>query len=101
MTEPTDSMDIAVIGLSCRFPGDAKSPDEFFEMLLNARSAWTEVPKDRFDIDSYWHPSHDRHGSMVGRGGHFLAEDVGLFDAPVSWKSYNRRKFVRELANSD
>ncbi|KAF2667284.1 polyketide synthase [Microthyrium microscopicum] len=74
--------DIAVIGMSCRFPGEAKSPDEFFEMLLHGRSAWSEIPNDRFDINSYWHPSHDRHGCMVGRGGHFLAEDVGLFDAP-------------------
>jgi acyl transferase domain-containing protein len=91
MIEPMDCNDIAVIGLSCRFPGDAKSPDEFFEMLVNARSAWTEVPKDRFDINSYWHPSHDRHGCMVGRGGHFLAEDVGLFDAPVSLNRHVQR----------
>jgi acyl transferase domain-containing protein len=76
--------DIAVIGLGCRFPGDATSPDEFFDMLLNKRSGWTEVPKDRFTIDSFWHPSYDRHGSMVGRGGHFLKEDISLFDAPVS-----------------
>lgn len=79
--------DIAVIGMSCRFPGDAKSPDEFFEMLQQGRSAWTEIPKDRFDINSYWHPNNDRHGAMVGRGGHFLTEDVGCFDAPVSYHS--------------
>ncbi|SMR58644.1 unnamed protein product [Zymoseptoria tritici ST99CH_1E4] len=75
--------DIAVIGMGCRFPGDAKSPTEFHEMLLAGRSGWSEVPKDRFNVDAYWHPSHDRKGATVSRGGHFLSEDVGLFDAPA------------------
>ncbi|PNS14519.1 2-alkenal reductase (NADP(+)-dependent) [Sphaceloma murrayae] len=74
--------DIAVIGMGCRFPGDAKSPSEFYNMLLKGRSGWSEVPKDRFNIDAYWHPSYDRKGTIVCRGAHFLSEDVGLFDAP-------------------
>ncbi|KAH8692261.1 hypothetical protein BGW36DRAFT_431481 [Talaromyces proteolyticus] len=74
--------DIAVIGMGCRFPGDAKSPVEFYEMLLKGRSGLSEVPKDRFSIDAYWHPSYDRKGSIVSRGAHFLTEDVSLFDAP-------------------
>ena len=76
--------DIAVIGMGCRFPGDARSPTEFYQMLLKGRSGWSEVPKDRFNIDAYWHPSYDRKGTIVSRGAHFLTEDVGLFDAPVS-----------------
>ena len=76
--------DIAVIGMACRFPGDAKSPDEFFEMLLEGRSGWRELPEDRFNIDSYWHPSHERRGTITCRGGHYLTEDPGAFDAPVS-----------------
>lgn len=86
--------DIAVIGMGCRFPGDAKSPTEFHEMLLAGRSGWSEVPKDRFNVDAYWHPSHDRKGATVSRGGHFLSEDVGLFDAPV------RRAFQSDLMRS-
>ena len=74
--------DIAVIGMGCRFPGDAKSPAEFYDMLLKKRSGWREVPEDRFNVDSFWHPSYERHGTVVCRGGHFLEEDVGVFDAP-------------------
>ena len=81
-TTDQSSGDIAVIGIGCRFPGDAKSPKEFFDTLLNKRTGWSEVPKDRFNIDAFWHPSNERHGSIVCRGGHFLTEDVGLFDAP-------------------
>jgi acyl transferase domain-containing protein len=76
--------DIAVVGLGCRFPGDAKSPSEFYDMLMKGRTGWSEVPKDRFNIDAYWHPSYDRKGTIVSRGAHFLQEDVALFDAPVS-----------------
>lgn len=78
-----DGGDIAIIGLGCRFPGDAKSPKAFYDMLLQGRTGWSEVPEDRFNIDSYWHPSYERHGTMVSRGGHFLKDDVGLFDSSV------------------
>ncbi|KAL8719832.1 MAG: hypothetical protein Q9225_003210 [Loekoesia sp. 1 TL-2023] len=74
--------DIAVIGMGCRFPGDAKSPAEFYEMLLDKRSGWREVPEDRFNVESFWHPSYERHGTIVCKGGHFMKDDVGLFDAP-------------------
>lgn len=76
------SADIAVVGLGCRFPGDAKSPSEFYDMLMKGRTGWSEVPKDRFNVDAYWHPSYDRKGTIVSRGAHFLQEDVALFDAP-------------------
>lgn len=74
--------DVAIIGMSCRFPGDATSPEAFLEVLKNGESAWSEVPKDRFDIDAYYHPSHDRRGTTVARGGYFLKEDPGNWDAP-------------------
>ena len=87
MTVAQDGGDIAIVGMGCRFPGDAKSPKEFFEMLLKGRSGWSEVPDDRFNVDAYWHPSYERHGTIVSRGGHFLQEDIGLFDAPVPFGS--------------
>jgi hypothetical protein len=75
--------DIAIIGLGCRFPGDAVSPSAFFDMLLKGRDAWSVVPSDRFNVDAFYHPSPGRQGSTVVRGGYYLKEDVGLFDAPV------------------
>ena len=74
--------DIAVIGMGCRFPGDAKSPAEFYEMLLEKRSGWRKVPEDHFIVNSFWHPSYDRHGTIVCKGGQFMKDDIGLFDAP-------------------
>lgn len=45
---------IAVIGMALKFPQDATSPEKFWEMLTNGRSARTEVPKDRYHVDSYY-----------------------------------------------
>ena len=74
---------IAIVGMGCRFPGEATSPKAFFEMLSKGRAAWSEVPPDRYNMDRYWHPHNARAGTMTAKGGHFLKEDLGLFDAPV------------------
>ncbi|KAG9254197.1 uncharacterized protein F5Z01DRAFT_622595 [Emericellopsis atlantica] len=74
--------DIAIIGLSVRFPGDASSPEKLWKVLERGESQWSEFPKDRLNIDGYYHPSGDRLGSISFRGGHFLKEKVAAFDAP-------------------
>ncbi|KIW12713.1 hypothetical protein PV08_09991 [Exophiala spinifera] len=77
----TDSDDIAVIGLSCRFPGGASTTDKFWNLLYNSESAYTEVPKSRFNVDAFYHAG-DKLGTLRCRGGHFLDGDISAFDAP-------------------
>lgn len=55
---------IAVVGLDLKFPGDAASPESFYEMLLRGRSALSEIPSDRFNIDSFYHPDAERAGAV-------------------------------------
>ena len=74
---------VAVVGMACRFPDDATYPAAFYEMLAKGRSAWSEVPKNRYSIDAYYHPSSDRIGTTTARGAHWMKEDPALFDAPV------------------
>ncbi|KFZ15400.1 hypothetical protein V502_05628, partial [Pseudogymnoascus sp. VKM F-4520 (FW-2644)] len=50
-------------------------------MLYNKRHARTEVPKDRFNVEAFYHPDADRSGSMNLKGGHYLKEDIATFDA--------------------
>ncbi|KAI1820657.1 hypothetical protein F4861DRAFT_50798 [Xylaria intraflava] len=76
------AMPIAIIGVSGRFPGDATTPDRLWDMVSQARSALTDVPKDRYNIDGFYHPSAERQGTTSTRKGHFISSDVGLFDAP-------------------
>lgn len=51
---------IAIVGFSTHFPGDATSPGGFWRMLEEGRSALSEVPQDRFNIDSFYHPDASR-----------------------------------------
>ena len=73
---------MAIVGMACRFPGDATSPENFYEMLSKGRSAWSEIPKDRFNIDAYYHPYNARVGTMSTKGAHFMKDDISAFDAP-------------------
>ncbi|KAI1462907.1 ketoacyl-synt-domain-containing protein [Daldinia caldariorum] len=72
---------IAVVGIGCRFPGSATSPSELWQMLRRGDSAWSEIPKDRLNVSSYFHPSGNRQGSIPFTAGHFLVQDVGAFDS--------------------
>ena len=76
------SMPIAVIGVGGRFPGEATNPEKLWDMISKGRSALSEVPKDRFNIDAFYHPYAERQGSMNVRGGHFLKDEISAFDAP-------------------
>lgn len=55
---------IAIIGLDARLPGDGATAEKFYEFLLAGRSAQSNVPKDRYDAESFWHPDPDRAGSV-------------------------------------
>ncbi len=74
-TEP-----IAIIGMGCRFPGQANSPEAFWQLLQQGRDAITEVPKDRWNIEDYYHPDSTTAGKMVSRWGGFL-DQVDQFDS--------------------
>jgi acyl transferase domain-containing protein len=73
---------IAIVGIGCRLPGDVSNPEEFWELCSRARSGWSEIPKSRFNHDAFHHPNPDKIGCYNPRGGHFLQEDLALFDAP-------------------
>jgi acyl transferase domain-containing protein/ubiquinone/menaquinone biosynthesis C-methylase UbiE/acyl carrier protein len=71
---------IAVVGLSCRFPGDSNTPDEFWRLVRDGRDAVVEVPRDRWDIERYYDEDREAPGKMYAREGGFLS-DVSGFDA--------------------
>jgi myxalamid-type polyketide synthase MxaB len=71
---------IAVIGMSCRFPG---APDiaAFWELLRRGEDAIVEVPKDRWDLDAYYDPDPGMPGKMYTRWGGFLNDIDGFSPA--------------------
>ncbi|OTB06091.1 hypothetical protein M426DRAFT_55767 [Hypoxylon sp. CI-4A] len=74
--------DIAIVGTGLRFPGDATDPEAFYDMLLRGRSALTETPADRYNLDSFYHPDQERLGAVNVRHAHYLKGDIAAFDAP-------------------
>jgi acyl transferase domain-containing protein/acyl carrier protein len=70
---------VAVIGLGCRIPGGANSPDEFWQLLREARSGVREIPTNRWDVDTYYDPDPEAIGKIVTRFGAFL-DNVDQFE---------------------
>ncbi|MDT5019918.1 MAG: polyketide synthase 13 [Mycobacterium sp.] len=47
-TGPVERVDIAVVGLATRLPGDMNTPDETWQALLEGRDAITDLPEGRW-----------------------------------------------------
>ncbi|SYX83884.1 SDR family NAD(P)-dependent oxidoreductase [Paenibacillus alvei] len=70
------SLDIAIIGLSGRYPG-AANVDQFWDNLRNGKDCITEVPKDRWDYNLY--VDENKNKMIGGKWGGFI-EGVDRFD---------------------
>nr|WLM68694.1 AprB [Moorena bouillonii PNG] len=79
MMDRSRSEAIAIIGIGCRFPGNANTPESFWELLSNGKDSITEIPLERWDLDSYYDPNPDTPGKMYIRHA-ALVEKVDQFD---------------------
>ncbi|QNP68214.1 acyltransferase domain-containing protein [Streptomyces roseirectus] len=81
MTAPKDGPGepIAVVGLSCRFPGDADSPDAFWDLLVQGRDGIGDGAKRWAPYADTGHEHADAVRETPTRGG-FLT-DIAGFDA--------------------
>lgn len=70
---------IAIVGMACRFPGNADTPEAFWQLLDKGVDAIAEVPPDRWDIDAYHDADPAAAGKMATRSGGFLRQ-VDRFD---------------------
>jgi acyl transferase domain-containing protein/acyl carrier protein len=71
---------IAVVGMACRLPGGADSPDAYWRLLRAGTDAVCDVPAGRWDIGAYYDPDPSAAGKMSTRLGGYLREPVDLFD---------------------
>ncbi len=71
---------VAIIGMGCRFPGGANTPEQFWEMLCQGVDAITEIPRDRFDVDALFDPDPVAPGKIYTHWGGYL-DGIDEFDA--------------------
>ena len=75
-TEP-----IAIVGSSCRFPGQCTTPSKLWELLKEPRDVLSEIPPNRFTVKNFYHPDGLHHGTTNVKHSYTLSEDYRHFDA--------------------
>ena len=92
MTAVRAGTSVAIVGIGCRFPGHANSPEEFWSLLCGGVDAIRDIPDDRFDLQRFYDPDPSKPGrSYVRRAG--IADHSGPFDA--SFFGISRREAVQ------
>ncbi|MFE7135977.1 type I polyketide synthase, partial [Streptomyces sp. NPDC057638] len=71
---------IAIVAMSCRYPGGARTPEEFWELIASGADLVGDFPADRgWDLERLYHPDPDHPGTSYTRQGAFL-RDAAEFD---------------------
>ncbi|MFE2252626.1 type I polyketide synthase, partial [Streptomyces lavendulae] len=79
-----DDDPIAIVAMSCRFPGGVRTPEQLWELLAAGRDAVSGFPTDRgWDLEGLYDPESVTENTTYVREGGFLADatefDPGFF----------------------
>ncbi|MGC9501890.1 SDR family NAD(P)-dependent oxidoreductase, partial [Streptomyces sp. WG7] len=76
-----DDEPIAIVAMSCRYPGGVRTPEDLWELLTAGADGITPLPQNRgWDTEALYDPDPGSRGTSYARGGGFL-HDAAEFDA--------------------
>ncbi|MBX2816616.1 MAG: polyketide synthase, partial [Saprospiraceae bacterium] len=73
---------IAIIGMGCRLPGDADTPQQLWRNLINRVDAISEIPKERWDAQSHYFEDGRSVRMSYSKWGGFV-KDIDLFEPEI------------------
>jgi amino acid adenylation domain-containing protein len=71
---------IAIVGMSCRFPGGADNIDFYWNLLCEGKDLTSEIPVSRWNVEDYYDPNPEAKGKIITRRAGFLTTDLSKFD---------------------
>ncbi|MDJ0392185.1 SDR family NAD(P)-dependent oxidoreductase [Rhodococcus sp. G-MC3] len=73
-------VEIALVGIGCRFPGGVHDGKSFWEFMISKGDGIVDIPEDRWNADRFYDPDPDAPGRMYTRKGGFLTQSLWDFD---------------------
>src|SRR5688572_22267976 len=105
MTRMQSDEKIAIIGLSCLFPG-ATTPDEYWHNLINGINTTSLATEEQFGVspDIYFDPQHRGHDTTYSTRGGYIRAQIDIpagMDRAAGWSLYVARESLRDSGYAD
>ncbi|KAL5356851.1 hypothetical protein BJX96DRAFT_171992 [Aspergillus floccosus] len=80
---------MAIVGMGVRLPGGVRSPDDFWQLMVEKRCASAPIPPGRYNVDAFHGVPGVDTQSVVAKNGYFLDEDY-LCKVDSSFFNHNK-----------